>query len=356
MTALPKALPADAALAALPESHAARQMARDGRGVSLSVLVVDDQDSVRVAIAAELDHAGHRVLEAHDAEWALELFERHRPDLVLLDVTMPHLDGYWLARQLRAREAGTWTPIIFLSARDQDLDLWRGIEAGGDDYLVKPVSPIVLAAKMRAMQRLQAMRSRLVGLSEELREANERLRLLSEVDELTGLANRRGFARVLHERIAEARENGSPLTLVVCDVDHFKAYNDALGHVEGDACLREVAGVLQRSCRRPGDFATRYGGEEFALILPDTPRSGAMTFARALARLMRNLGRAHPGSAVAPHVTISGGITTCIPDATTTAEGMVLRADEALYAAKRQGRNRFFSFEMQMDTVEQHGG
>jgi len=214
----------------------------------------------------------------------------------------------------------------------------------------------VLAAKMRAMQRLQSMRTRLVSMSEELREANDRLRLLSEVDELTGLANRRGFSRVLHECIAEARKLGTPLTLVVCDVDHFKAYNDALGHVEGDACLREIGGVLQRACRRPGDLATRYGGEEFALILPNTPRSGAMTFARALSRLMRSLGRAHPGSSVAPHVTVSGGITTCIPDANTTAEGMVLRADEALYAAKRQGRNRFFSFEMQMDTIEQNGG
>lgn len=354
MTALPKALPS--ALAPLPQEAAARRLTGGVDSISLSVLVVDDQDSVRVAIAAELDRAGHRVLEAHDATWALELFERHRPDLVLLDVTMPQLDGYWLARQLREREAGTWTPIIFLSARDQDLDLWRGIEAGGDDYLVKPVSPIVLAAKMRAMQRLQSMRARLIGMSEELREANDRLRLLSEVDELTGLANRRGFSRVLHERIAEARQRSWPLTLVVCDVDQFKAYNDALGHVEGDACLREVGGVLQRACRRPDDLATRYGGEEFALILPNTPRSGAMTFARALSRLMRGLGRAHPGSSVAPHVTISGGITTCVPDASTTSEGMILRADEALYAAKRQGRNRFFSFEMQMDTIEQHGG
>ena len=357
MTALQQLLfePAtpEIALVRLPEGAAAPRPVDDGRKVSLTVLVVDDQDSVRVAIAAELDHAGHRVLEAHDATWALELFDRHRPDLVLLDVTMPHLDGYWLARQLREREAGTWTPIIFLSARDQDLDLWRGIEAGGDDYLVKPVSPIVLAAKMRAMQRLQSMRARLVSLSEELREANERLRELSEVDELTGLANRRGFTRVLHERIEEARRLRWPLTLLVCDVDFFKAFNDALGHVEGDTCLREVGGVLQRACRRPGDLATRYGGEEFALILPNTPRSGAMTFARTLSRLMQGLGRPHPGSTVAAHVTISGGITTCIPDASTTAESMVLRADEALYTAKRQGRNRFFSFEMQVDTIAQ---
>lgn len=319
----------------------------------LTVLLVDDQDSIRVAIASELDRAGHRVLEAHDATWALELFDRHQPDLVLLDVTMPELDGYWLARKLREKEVGGWTPIIFLSGRDKDLDLWRGIEAGGDDYLVKPVSSIVLAAKMRAMQRLQAMRRKLIDMSEELREANQRLLELSEVDALTGLFNRRGFARGLHQCIADARRQGTPLTLVMCDVDAFKAFNDALGHVEGDACLRDVADVLRRACRRPSDMATRYGGEEFALVLPDTPRSGAMTFARGLLRLMETLARKHPGPSVEGHVTLSGGITTCYPDETTTPEGLILRADEALYTAKEQGRNRFFSFEMQMDTKEQ---
>jgi diguanylate cyclase (GGDEF)-like protein len=339
-----------------PTSATLPGLARATDNIPLKVLVVDDQDSARVAIAAELDHAGHQVLEAHDAQWALELFARHRPDLVLLDVTMPLLDGYWLARQLREAESGSWTPIIFLSARDQDLDLWRGIEAGGDDYLVKPVSPVVLHAKMRAMQRLQGMRSRLMEMSEELRTANERLRHLSEVDELTGLVNRRGFAEILHQRIVEARAQAKPLTLMLCDVDYFKAYNDAFGHVEGDACLRDVADVLRRACRRTGDLATRYGGEEFALILPNTPRSGAMTFARALMRLMEALGRTHPGNAVAGHVTMSGGITTCYPDETTTSEGMVQRADEALYAAKRQGRNRFFSFEMQADTLQKRLG
>lgn len=320
---------------------------------SLTVLVVDDQDSVRVAFAGELDRQGHQVLEANDAKWGLELFRRHQPDLVLLDVTMPGHDGYWLARRIREIEPAGWTPIIFMSGRDQDLDLWRGIAAGGDDYLVKPISPIVLAAKMRAMQRLRTMRTRLVEMSEELRLANAQLLQLSEVDVLTGLVNRRGFNRALHERLAEARRQGEPLTLVMCDVDHFKSYNDALGHVRGDACLREIGTVLREACRRPGDIAVRYGGEEFVMILPGTPRSGAMTFARGLLRLLSSRAIPHPRSAVAAHVTVSGGLTTCVPDATTSAEDLVQRADEALYAAKAQGRNRFFSFEMQLDTIDQ---
>lgn len=318
----------------------------------MTILIVDDQDMTRIAVAGALDRAGHRVIEAHSAEWAMELFIKHRPDVVLLDVEMPGYDGYWFARQLREVEPGGWTPIIFLSGHAQDLDLWQGIEAGGDDYLVKPVRTVVLLAKLRAMQRLTEMRKRLVAMSEELREANARLHHLSEIDPLTGLVNRRGFSRRAHEAVQQARRDGAPLTLLLCDIDYFKPYNDHFGHLEGDACLKQVADVLRQACQRPLDCAVRYGGEEFALLLPDTPKSGAMIFARALARLLEVQNLPHPRSEVSSRITLSGGITTCVPDDTTTTEGLVLRADEALYMAKGRGRNRFFSFEMQVDTLE----
>lgn len=319
----------------------------------LTVLVVDDQPDVRVAMAAQLDALGHRVLEAGDAHWALDQFRRHQPDVVLLDVVMPGQDGYWLARKMRETESGRWTPIIFLSACAQEQDLWKGIESGGDDYLFKPVSPVVLAAKLRAMSRLQAMQAKLVQVSAELRDSNERLQHLSELDELTGLINRRGFDRLLHEEILSARREQQPLTLVLCDLDVFKHYNDSLGHVQGDECLRRIGSLLRDACHRPRDRATRYGGEEFALILPNTPKSGAMTFVRAIRRMLMALGLPHPDSPVSSLVTLTGGITTCVPDTQTTPEGMVMRADQALYAAKAQGRDRFFSYEMQLDTVEQ---
>ncbi|HAU56831.1 MAG TPA: diguanylate cyclase response regulator [Comamonadaceae bacterium] len=323
----------------------------------LSVLVVEDQDSVRAALVGELRHAGvSDVLEAPNGDVALHLFKLRRPDLVLLDIRLPGNDGYWVAQQMRMAEPGDWTPIIFLSGLDNDLDVWRGIEAGGDDYLVKPVKPIVLVAKLRAMRRLLDMRRRLVGLTEELHLANQRLNEMVEVDALTGLVNRRGFDRILHSEIVAARRDGTPLTLMLCDLDHFKRYNDAAGHVQGDSCLKDIGRVLHEVCVRPRDVASRYGGEEFALILPNTPRSGAMTFARALGQLLRARAIAHPDSPLGGVLTLSGGITTCVPDENTSAESMIMRADQALYAAKAQGRDRFFSFEMQLDTVEQRHG
>ncbi|CAM3852406.1 diguanylate cyclase domain-containing protein [Paracidovorax anthurii] len=338
-----------------PSVHAGRHNDEPPAAGPFSVLVVEDQLSVRLALVSELRHAGvSDVLEAASGDVALQLFKLRRPDLVLLDIRLSdENDGYWVAQQMREAEPGGWTPIIFLSGLDSDLDVWRGIEAGGDDYLVKPVKPIVLVAKLRAMRRLLDMRRRLVSMSQELHLANQRLNEMVEVDTLTGLVNRRGFDRILHSEILAARRDGLPLTLMLCDLDHFKRFNDAVGHVQGDTCLREVGRLLKDVCVRPRDVAARYGGEEFALILPNTPRSGAMTFARALGKLVNARAMPHPDSPLGDHLTVSGGITTCVPDEGTSAEAMLMRADEALYAAKAQGRARFFSFEMQMDTVEQ---
>jgi len=297
----------------------------------------------------QLEAHGHHVCEADTARGALDAFAVYRPDLVLMDVVLPGEDGYWAARQIRAQEGSDWTPIIFLSSRDSDLDLLAGIEAGGDDYLFKPASPVVLAAKLHAMSRLQRMRRQLMDTSEALRQANDRLTHLTLLDELTQLGNRRGFDERLHEAVRSCARQQRPLSLLLCDVDHFKRYNDHLGHPQGDACLSELGALLKTVCRRPTDYAARYGGEEFALILPDTPRSGAMTFARALQSMLQRRRMPHPGSPFGC-VTLSGGITTVMPTTDTTGANLVRRADEALYSAKAKGRNCIFSFEMQMDT------
>lgn len=322
-------------------------------GPSFRVLVVDDLASQRAVVREALQAMGHRVSECAHAEQAAAVFKAIKPDLVLLDVEMPGLDGYGVARQIRASESGGWTPIIFLSTHHTDADIWQGIQAGGDDYLAKPVSPQLLAAKLHAVQRLLQMRTRLLERSEELREANRKLKLLNDKDAMTGLLNRGGLDRALHEAIQRCAETGQALTLLLIDVDHFKAYNDSLGHLAGDHCLKRVAQLLRDACPKPSDLAARYGGEEFAMLLPGTPRSGAMTLARALLRGMEQRALPHPASATAGWVTFSGGITTVVPDGDSNVESLLMRADEALYAAKARGRNRFFSFEMQMDTDEQ---
>ena len=307
----------------------------------------------RLLARAALESLGHRVIEASSPTQAVQVFIEHRPDLVLLDVEMPQHDGYWVAQQIRAAEQGGWTPILFLSGRHGDEDIWRGIEAGGDDFLAKPITTTLLGAKLRAMQRLLVMRAKLLQRSEELRLANAQLQQLSLHDSLTGLFNRRAIDERLHQEIAACRREGQPLSVALLDIDHFKRFNDKAGHLAGDACLKQVAKLLEEACLRPRDLAGRYGGEEFALILPLTPRSGAMTYARALLRTLKRATLEHPDSPLGPHVTLSGGITTCVPDEATTAEGLLLRADDALYNAKHKGRNRFFSYEMQLDTEEQ---
>jgi len=317
---------------------------------ALKVLLVDDNGDGRLALGAELRHAGHHVLETDSAYQALTLFTQHRPDLVLLDVDMAAHDGYALARELRAAEPGAWTPVVFLTEPDDAESVWLGMQAGGDDYLIKPVSALVLHAKLRAISRLSQLRQQLVQVSEELRLAHAQLQQSATIDILTGLLNRRGLDARLQTELELARRGGKPLTLVLCDLDHFKGYNDALGQASGNHCLQQVAQVLRDVCKRPTDIPCRFGDDEFALLLPNTPLSGAIAFAHTLMRGLQQLAIAHPCSPVAPYVTVSGGVTTCVPDAQTTGQGLLMHADEALYNAKARGRNRFFSFEIEMDT------
>ncbi|HSI46763.1 MAG TPA: diguanylate cyclase [Ideonella sp.] len=319
----------------------------------LKILLVDDQQSHRMVLSAELQARGHQVLETDNAESAVRLFVQCRPDAVLLDVEMPVHNGHWAARKMRETEPEGWTPIIFLSGLVGDRDLATGIEAGGDDYLFKPVSPVVLHAKLRAMQRLCGQQRQLVQLTDQLKASNASLQALSVRDPLTGLTNRRGLDARLDEELRAARREKQPLTLMLVDVDNFKLYNDTAGHLQGDQCLRRIGQLLGETCRRPRDLAARFGGEEFVILLPGTSHSGAMLFAKGLQKTMRQLALPHPANGQRC-VTVSGGISTCVPDGSTTIESLLSRADAALYTAKSLGRDRFFCFETQADTNTGH--
>lgn len=279
-------------------------------------------------------------LVAESGEQGLEVFAAERPNLVLLDVKMPGIDGYETAQRIRAVRPDEWVPIIFLSASEYDQDLERAIECGGDDYLVKPVSAVVLSAKIRALQRLDHMRRKLLDVSSELTAANQRLETLSHQDGLTGIANRRAFDFLLERQFVEAARRRNAFSVVLCDVDHFKAYNDHYGHVAGDECLRQVARALARSCKRTVDVAARYGGEEFALLLPDTPSAGAQVVAEAARREVAALDISHARSPTSHRVTFSAGIATYELERDKASSELTTRADEALYRAKDLGRDR----------------
>jgi diguanylate cyclase (GGDEF)-like protein len=310
----------------------------------MQILVVDDSPTIRAGLRQQLERMGHAITEANDGAHALVQWRAARPDLVLIDVMMPVMDGYDTARHMRSDSGEDWVPIIFLSSMEDDQDLDRAIEAGGDDYLVKPVSFVVLNAKIRALHRIEVMRRRLMDVSRELAASNRQLEMLSRQDGLTGIANRRYFDAYLATELRRAARTREPLSLILTDVDYFKAYNDNYGHQAGDECLKRVALALQLSCQRPADLAARYGGEEFVLVLPATGAGGADKVAQLLASAIDRLGIPHAKSQVHSAVTLSQGITTEIAGAESLPEHWIEHADQALYQAKQQGRNRAVVF------------
>ena len=309
----------------------------------MKILVVDDSPTIRAAMTALLERMGHKVVEANDGAQALQIYRQDRPGLVLIDVVMPVMDGYEAARQMRETSAEEWVPIIFLSSKEADQDLDRAIEAGGDDYLVKPVSFVVLNAKIRALQRIESMRNKQLEMSRDLAAANRELEKLSRQDGLTGIANRRYFDSYLVTELRRGVRDRQPLSLILSDVDHFKAYNDCYGHQAGDDCLRRVALALSSTSRRPADLAARYGGEEFAIVLPGTVSDGAVDVAKAVSRAIDGLAITH-ARAADQKITLSQGIVSLILEKETSSEELIQRADQALYQAKQQGRNRYVVF------------
>lgn len=311
----------------------------------MKALVIDDTLTSSTVICHQLRRMGIEPLSAADGNSGIEMFKEHRPDLVLLDVLMPGIDGYETAKRMRQLERdGEWTPIIFLTARTSDEDLERGIAVGGDDFLVKPVSEIVLNAKVRAMQRMAQMRYSLVVLTRRLDEANRELTRLSSVDGLTGIANRRQFDDSLQREWLRGIRTAAPLSLLMCDVDFFKQYNDLYGHQAGDECLCRVGHVLKEGARRPADMAARYGGEEFAVVLPDTDLEGALRVGEELRQGVETLAIPHDGAELG-RVSISIGAACAIPSREQGSAGYLLgEADKALYRAKQAGRNRVLPF------------
>ena len=307
----------------------------------MRILFADDSRTLRTTLGDQMRAMGHEVIEASEGRQAVDLFQTQQPDLVVLDVDMPVMNGHQTARQIRAISgAHEWIPIIFLSGNIKDNDIAAGIEAGGDDYLAKPVSPVVLRAKIAAMQRITDMRARLVEATRELAGINASLREQSSQDSLTGIPNRRSFDAAFEQEWHHAARSGQPLALIMADVDHFKRYNDSYGHQRGDECLRAVAGAMRTAARRKVDLVARYGGEEFAMLLPDTPAVSALLVAGRVLEAVRALRLPHKDSPTTDHVTMSLGVCATVPRDDVQPHDLVKVTDRALYDAKSKGRNQ----------------
>ncbi len=303
--------------------------------MELVALVVDDSPSQRALVADILreHHLFERVDEAGDGAEALERLRRAPPvDLVICDAVMPGMDGFEFLAAVRRQAEWADIPIMMLTVLDDPAQSARGLDLGASDYVRKPFDPAELVARVRAQLQVK-------GLRMELQLANERLQALAATDELTGLWNRRTFVERVEQEWGRSVRYGRPFAFIMVDIDRFKAINDAHGHQAGDEVLRAVASRLSR-VRRPPDFICRYGGEEFALFLPETTLSGGMVAAErlrsALAASPVDLGKLGVSIAVTASFGVSAG-----PDpAIRSVDELIAAADRALYRAKAEGRNR----------------
>lgn len=305
----------------------------------MKVLVVDDSKSIRTLVAECAKELGHDVFCAEDGEQAILSVGDNDVDLILLDVEMPGKNGFEITSEIRAMVGIDWFPIIFISSKVDDKSFAIGIEAGGDAYVQKPINLLRLQYSIKAMERIYVMRQELQIAQKELQAVNEELEQFALFDKLTSLANRRNFDESLQRQFLLAKKNKNPLTFVFCDVDFFKLYNDYYGHQQGDECLAEVAKIIGSIPQYPTDKACRYGGEEFAVILPDTSLLGGRVVGEKVRQAIVDGAIKHDRSEITSCITLSIGLSTYTGQFNTAAE-LVKAADEALYRAKKHGRNR----------------
>ncbi|MBC7004293.1 diguanylate cyclase [Photobacterium sp. BZF1] len=311
---------------------------------AMRILLVDDVHLERMQLAMRLQRLGHVVEAVASGHEAIERYPLFDPDLLLLDVSMPDMSGTEVAEQIRIKHP-EWVPIIFLSGHDEPEMISKAIDMGGDDYIVKPVNKIVLAAKLKAMQRIAHMRHQLKDATKSLEQANEKLSQQVNEDGLTKLANRRYLDTKMAEFISWHGRNNFPLTLIMLDVDHFKLFNDHYGHLEGDRCLQAVATELKKNFSRAGELAARYGGEEFVIALSNCDKTRAVRECERLKLCIQQLEIPHSKSTTADIVTVSQGMVSWVPTGLETVENMYEIVDRVLYKAKEQGRNRFVAAE-----------
>lgn len=340
------------------------------------ILIIDDSITNLKFLAAILSHHGYATAAAKEATEAIQYVEKHTVDLILLDINMPRINGYQLCTVLKSRIKTKQIPVIFLSGSTQSTAQLKAFSVGGADFITKPYRGVEVLARIEHQLHLAHQRKTLLqrnrsleaelqqhrrmehllleqrnklrraiqqqrDMSELLRLRNIRLQRQATIDTLTCLANRRYFDQHLAQEFRHCISEHHPLSLVLCDIDHFKGYNDHYGHPQGDKCLYEVAQILASVANLPNDLVARYGGEEFALILPDTDNEAAISVVECIQRMLTKQAIPHATSKVASYVTMSFGGVTLVPQLASTPKALVQQADEALYLAKHNGRSQY---------------
>jgi len=292
------------------------------------ILCIDDDRDVLSLLEKILSGMDNTIISCVTGEQGLIEARRSRPNLILLDIMMPDMDGYEVCRRLKNDEATKNIPVIFITAKDENEFEDEGLKIGAVDYIRKPFYPSIVKSRVKTQL--------------ELKLKTAMLEKMAFLDGLTNIYNRRKFDEMLELESKRAMRSNFPLSLIMIDVDHFKQFNDQYGHAEGDACLRMIAKALQDMLPRSGDVVARYGGEEFAIILPQTDHKGAVHLAAHLIKGIRKLQMFPDHSRSAVHVTISIGVATVIPGRNNvTPLQLIEGADAMLYLAKQNGRNQY---------------
>ena len=293
------------------------------------ILIVDDTPT-NIQVLAEALRAEYRVKVAGNGKAALDVITKQGvPDLILLDVMMPEMDGYEVCRILKQNPATQGIPVIFVTAKSNVLSEEQGLKLGAMDYISKPFHlPIVLARVHNHIT---------------LKAKTDMLEQYALLDGLTGIPNRRRFDERMEREWNRAVRSGTPLSLIMLDIDFFKPYNDNYGHGVGDTCLCKVATALVGSVNRSSDLVARYGGDEFVALLPDINPNGAIQIAQRMCDRVRALDIVHGYSDASSTVTISVGTAGAVPSIDETPAVLLEKADRQLYRAKALGRNRVCS-------------
>ena len=318
------------------------------------ILIVDDQPDNIELLSTILTAQGYEVKESERGDLAIEIARAYSPDIILLDISMPEIDGFEVCQTLKKDHRTKDIPIIFISALKEIENKTRAFSCGGNDFITKPfnIKEVLvrienqlkiyrLQSELKAKNlRLEQEKSRLLAAENKLLILNQQLNKLATLDSLTKVANRHRFDEFLTREWQRGKREKFSLSLILADIDYFKLYNDRFGHQTGDTCLTSVAQAISKTVNRPADLVARYGGEEFAVILPQTPANHAWQLAEKIRLEIKKLNLPHPQSLVSNIVSLSLGVASIVPSSQYTSKQLLVTADKALYQAKQQGRDR----------------